>query len=290
MKIGVVLPQTEIGEDPEIVARFATTAESLGYRHLVAYDHVLGANTANRPDWFGPYTSESLFHEPFVLFSFLAGLTSSIHFKTGVLILPQRQTALVAKQAASLDLLCGGRLQLGIGTGWNVVEYEALDENFKNRGRRSEEQIEVMRQLWAEPAITFKGEWHSIPDAGIKPLPPKRRIPIWIGGFAPIIAERVARIGDGWLPIDNAALPGEIERMRKIATEHGRDPDEIGIDCIITPSMTPEQARDKIKRLSDSGVSHVSVSNLNLGLANPAAHVDALKTYWDAVGDLSTAD
>ena len=286
MKIGVVFPQTEIGDDPEQVARFATTAESLGYRHLLAYDHVLGANTASRPDWSGPYTSESLFHEPFVLFSYLAGLTKTIGLATGVLILPQRQTALVAKQAASLDVLCGGRFRLGVGIGWNAVEYHALGENFKNRGRRSEEQIEVMRKLWASSEVEYEGEFHSIPDAGILPLPPRRKIPIWIGGWAPVIAERVGRIADGWIPMNHKGLPDEIERMRDSAKAAGRDPDEIGIECILPPSATPAEAREKIEQLADLGVSHATYSLLNLGL-DTNAHVDALKGVWDAVGDLA---
>lgn len=288
MQIGIVFPQTEIGDDPEDVARFATTAESLGYRHLVAYDHVLGANTASRPDWFGPYTSKSLFHEPFVLFGFLAGLTRKIGFATGVLILPQRQTALVAKQAASLDVLCGGRLRLGIGIGWNEVEYEALGENFRNRGRRSEEQIDVMRKLWASSEVEYEGEFHRIPDAGILPLPPRREIPIWIGGMAPVVAERVGRIGDGWLPMAQKGLPDEIARMRASAKAAGRDPDQIGIECIIPPAATPAEARDRITQLEDLGVSHVSYSLMNLGLGGAAAHIDALKGVFDAVGDLSS--
>lgn len=287
MQIGIVFPQTEIGDDPEHVATFATTAESLGYRHLLAYDHVLGANTASRPGWFGPYTSKSLFHEPFVLFGFLAGITRTIGFATGVLILPQRQTALVAKQAASLDVLCGGRLRLGVGIGWNEVEYEALGESFKNRGRRSEEQIEVMRKLWAASEVEYEGEFHTIPDAGILPLPPRRNIPIWIGGMAPVIAERVGRIADGWLPMAQKTLPDEIARMRASAKAAGRDPDQIGIECIIPPSATPEAARDRIEELADLGVSHVSYSLMNLGLDGPTAHIDALKGVWDAVGDLA---
>ncbi len=287
MQIGIVFPQTEIGDDPDDVARFATTAESLGYRHLLAYDHVLGANTASRPDWFGPYTSKSLFHEPFVLFGYLAGITREIGFATGVLILPQRQTALVAKQAASLDVLCGGRLRLGIGIGWNAVEYEALGENFKNRGRRSEEQIEVMRKLWAASEVEYEGEFHRIPDAGILPLPPRRNIPIWIGGMAPVIAERVGRIADGWMPMAQKTLPDEIARMRASAKAAGRDPDRIGIECIIPPSATPAEARDRITQLADLGVSHVSYSLMNLGLGGASAHIDALKGVWDAVGDLA---
>ena len=171
MKIGVVFPQTEIGADPAVAAKFATTAESLGYDHLLAYDHVLGANTASRPDWQGPYTMNSMFQEPLVLFAYLAGLTKTLEFASGVIILPQRQTALVAKQAACVDVLSDGRLRLGIGTGWNDVEYEALGENFNNRGKRSEEQIDVLRKLWADEAVTYDGEWHKITDAGLNPLP-----------------------------------------------------------------------------------------------------------------------
>lgn len=287
MKIGIVFPQTEIGDDPEVVARFATTAESVGYDHILAYDHVLGANTASRPNWAGPYTSESLFHEPLVLFAFLAGITTRLQFASAVLILPQRQTALVAKQAASVDVLSGGRLRLGIGTGWNPVEYEILGENFHNRGVRSEEQIEVMRRLWAEPAIEFQGKWHSVPDAGIKPLPPRRRIPVWLGGGAPAVLDRVARVADGWFPFHVPKLADDVATIRRIAQEHGRDPQEIGVECIIPPDATREKARDRLKSLEDMGVTHASVVMMNLGLESPEAHIDSLAGYWDAVGDLA---
>ena len=287
MKIGVVFPQTEIGDDPEVVARFATTAESLGYQHLVAYDHVLGANTASRPNWLGPYTSESLFHEPLVLFAFLAGLTKRLEFVSGVLILPQRQTALVAKQAASVDVLSGGRLRLGVGTGWNPVEYEILGENFHNRGIRSEEQIEVMRKLWAEATIEFEGKWHSVPDAGIKPLPPRRNIPLWLGGGAPAVLDRVGRIADGWFPLNTKSLAKDLAHVRRVAADHGRDPGSIGVECITPPDATPKAAQDRLKALEDLGVTHASVVMMNLGLANPEAHIDSLKGYWDAVGDLA---
>lgn len=287
MRIGIVFPQIEIGDDPEIVARFAVEAETLGYRHLLAYDHVLGANTVSRPDWVGPYTSESLFHEPLVLFAFLAGQTTRIEFVSGVLILPQRQTALVAKQAACVDVLSSGRLRLGVGTGWNPVEYEILGENFHDRGVRSEEQIEVLRRLWAEPTTVFDGKWHSIPDAGIKPLPPRRNIPVWIGGGAPAAIERAGRIADGWLPLRMATLTQDLARMRQVAKEHGRDPDKIGVECIGPPDASVEKTRDRIKSLADQGVSHTSVAMMNLGLEDSQAHIDNLKGYWDAVGDLS---
>ncbi len=206
MKFGVVFPQTEIGADPDTIVRFATTAEELGFDHLIAYDHLIGASTASRPDWPGPYTSESMFHEPFVLFSYLAGLTQTLELVSAVIILPQRQTALVAKQAACLDVLSKGRLRLGIGTGWNAVEYEALGEDFHDRGRRSEEQIDLMRRLWAEETISYDGRWHHVTDAGLNPLPPKRAIPVWLGGMAPQVIERVGRLADGWFPFLNPEL------------------------------------------------------------------------------------
>ena len=286
MKIGVVFPQTEIGDDPDIVSRFATTAESLGYRHLLAYDHILGADTKNRPGWQGPYTSESVFHEPLVLFGFLAGQTTTLEFASGVLILPQRQTALVAKQAAAVDVLSKGRLRLGIGTGWNPVEYEALAEDFGNRGVRSEEQIDVMRRLWAEPTVDFEGKWHKISDAGINPLPPRRKIPVWLGGGAPAVVDRVGRLADGWIPMDISRLSEDLARVHQVAREHDRNPDEIGIDCVIPPSNDADGARDQLKSLEDLGVTHVTVSMMNLGLGSPEAHVDSLKGYWDAVGAL----
>ncbi len=184
MELGALIPLTDIGADPATVREYAQTMERLGYDFIEAPDHVLGVNTASRPDWEqGRTTSSDMFHDPFVLFGFLAGCTTKLGFSTGVLILPQRQTVLVAKQAASLDVLCGGRFRLGIGVGWNEAEFVSLNENFHNRGRRSEEQVQVMQKLWAEPHVTFKGRWHTIEDAGINPLPLKRRVPIWNGGI-----------------------------------------------------------------------------------------------------------
>src|SRR5579885_1964305 len=200
MRIGVVFPQTEIGSDPGVVREYAQAAEGMGYSHLLAYDHVLGADTATRPGWRGPYTSETQFHEPFVLFGYLAGLTRTLELVTGIIILPQRQTALVATQAAEVDVLSGGRLRLGVGIGWNQVEYEGLNERFSNRGARLEEQIEVLRALWSETSITYTGRWHTIDHAGINPLPVQRPIPIWIGATADAALRRAARLADGWFP------------------------------------------------------------------------------------------
>ena len=286
MKLGVVFPQTEIGSDPADVARFATTAEELGYDHLIAYDHVLGANTASRPDWRGPYTAESMFHEPFVLFGYLAGLTKAIELVTAVIILPQRQTALVAKQAACVDVLSRGRLRLGIGTGWNTVEYDSLNEDFSNRGRRSEEQIDVLRTLWANETITFNGEWHQIEDAGINPLPEAREIPIWLGGMAPQVIDRVGRIADGWFPFLNPNLGEQLRDVHRSAEKVGRDPTTIGVECIIPLSTGDDDASDQLENLQDIGVTHAAVVTMNSGLADAQQHIDAIKRYRDVVGDI----
>lgn len=286
MKLGVVFPQTEIGSDPEMVAKFATTAESLGYDHIVAYDHVLGADTSNRPNWQGPYTTRSMFHEPFVLFSYLAGLTTSLEFVTAVIILPQRQTALVAKQAACLDVLSKGRLRLGVGTGWNEVEYEALNENFNNRGSRSEEQIDLLRKLWAEESISYDGKWHKVSEAGLNPLPRNRNIPVWLGGMAPQVINRVGRIADGWFPFFNPGLEKQIKEVHDVATNAGRDPADIGIECMAGLGEASQKEKDNLLKLRDMGVTHSAVVTMNVGLDNPEAHIDAIKRYRDAVGDI----
>jgi probable F420-dependent oxidoreductase len=200
MRTGAVFPQTEIGADPVAVRDYVQAAESLGYTHLLAYDHVLGANAGSRPGWRGAYRHTDQFHEVMVLFGYVAGLTETLELATGILILPQRQTPLVAKQAAEIDVLSGGRLRLGIGIGWNHVEYEALSENFHDRGRRSEEQIEVLRLLWTNELSTYEGRWHTVSDGGINPLPVQRPIPIWFGGMDERVLRRLARLGDGWKP------------------------------------------------------------------------------------------
>ena len=286
MKLGAVFPQTEIGADPDDVARFATTAEELGYNHLIAYDHVLGANTASRPDWQGPYTSHSMFHEPFVLFGYLAGVTSTLELVTAVIILPQRQTALVAKQAACIDVISRGRLRLGIGTGWNAVEYDALNEDFSNRGLRSEEQIDVLRKLWADETVTFNGKWHQIEDAGINPLPESRSIPVWLGGMAPQVIERVGRIADGWFPFFNPNLGEQLKEVHRFAELAGRDPASIGVECMAPLADAGNEARDQLKNLQDIGVTHSAVVTMNAGLVGAQQHIDALKRYRDATGSV----
>jgi probable F420-dependent oxidoreductase len=285
MQLGVVFPQTEIGADAGAVRAFAQAAEEIGYRHLLAYDHVLGADISRRSDWPGPYTAEHQFHELFVLFGFLAGIVPRLELVAGVLVLPQRQTALVAKQAAEVDLLTGGRLRLGVGLGWNYVEFEALGEEFRNRGRRLEEQIEVLRRLWAEPVIDFDGRWHRIPDAGINPLPVQQPIPIWIGGSAEVAIRRAARIADGFFPQRplEGGWPATMERFRDWAEESGRDPDTIGIEQRIDVSSgTPDDWRAAVDEWRLLGATHVAFVTMRGGL-DADGHIDRIREAFEAL-------
>ena len=293
MKLGAVFPQTEIGADPGAIKAFAQAAESLGYDYILAYDHVLGADASNRPDWRGGYRLEHAFHEPFVLFSYLAGVTERIQLATGVIILPQRQTALVAKQAAALDVLSGGRLRLGVGVGWNAVEYEALGQDFHNRGRRYEEQVEVLRLLWTQKSVSFQGRWHSVPAAGINPLPVQRPIPIWMGGASGMgdddrVLRRIARLADGWILNQRAdgTAPDDVARFREIAREEGRDPASVGIDgrVPLESANAIDQAARALETWADLAADYAALNTMAANLATPDAHIDALRRFKEAVG------
>lgn len=282
MKVGVVFPQTEIGADPYYVKDYGQAAEELGFSHILAYDHVIGANPASRPDWRAPYSLLDIFHEPLVLFAYLAGVTKRIEFCTGIIILPQRQTVLVAKQAAALDVLSGGRLRFGIGIGWNPVEYEALGEDFKNRGRRCEEQIEVLRRLWTKSTVTFDGRWHKITDAGINPLPVQRPIPIWFGGSDERALGRLGRMGDGWFPLvgPDEKCRATIEKIRNNAKTAGRDPQAIGIEGRISYGQgRTEDWRSDLEAWTNLGATHVSFNTMKAGLKTPSAHIEALRQF-----------
>src|SRR5438094_3838182 len=235
MRLGVVFPQTEIGSDPSVIRDYAQVAESAGYDHLLVFDHVLGGKL-ERFDKLGrrpPYTDESPFHEVFVLFGYLGACTQRLELVTGIVILPQRQTALVAKQAAAVDVLSGGRLRLGIGVGWNHVEYQGLGKNFKDRGRRIEEQVALMRELWTRELVDFEGKHESVHRASIRPLPIQRPIPIWFGGTADVVLQRVARMGDGWFPQQQPGPEAAeaVEQLRRYTVEAGRRPEDIGIEA-----------------------------------------------------------
>jgi len=267
------------------VREFAQAAEEIGYRHLLAYDHVLGADVSQRPDWPGPYTSEHQFHELFVLFGYLAAVAPGLELVAGVLVLPQRQTALAAKQAAEVDLLTGGRFRLGVGLGWNHVEFEALGEDFRDRGRRSEEQIEVLRRLWTESVVDFDGRWHRIPAAGINPLPVQRPIPIWIGGSAEAAIRRAARLADGFFP--QRPLEGgwsaTMDRFRAWAEEAGRDPASIGVEQRIDVSGgTPDEWRAAVEEWRGLGATHFSVVTMRGGL-DVDGHVERIRKAFEAL-------
>jgi probable F420-dependent oxidoreductase len=277
VKIGAVFPQLEIGADPTTVRDWTTTVEEAGYNHVLAYDHVLGADPANRPGWTG-YTDKSLFHEVFVLFGYMAAITTTLELVTGVLVLPQRQTALVAKQAAEVDVLSGGRLRLGVGIGWNQVEYQALGVPFKQRGALLEEQVDVLRALWADPVVSYDGKYHEIVEAGLNPLP-GRRIPIWFGGGADAVLRRTGRIGDGWMPqsAPDEQAREQIATIRRAAEDAGRDPESIGIEARLSLGAVPEQDwRAYADAWRELGATHLCVNTMNLGLPHPTDHAKVL--------------
>ncbi len=268
MKIGVSLPTGDF-TSPETIRDFVQAVEGAGYDNVVSGEHVLGVSKERlQPGEAMQGTSDQTWRDPFVLFSFIAGCTGTLGLTSGILVLPQRQTGVVAKQAAELDLVSGGRLRLGVGLGRNYYEYEALGENFKNRGRRIEEQVEVLRRLWTEPLVTFEGRWHHLDRMGINPLPVQRPIPIWFGSFVQQLVEpaikRIGRLADGWLigfPAGDE-LKAAVERMRGYAVEAGRDPSSIGIDgsLRLTPDSTVEDIATQVAYWNELGASHIRVS------------------------------
>jgi probable F420-dependent oxidoreductase len=287
MQLGALLPLGDIGGEPQVLRDYAQAAEAAGYDFIEAPDHVLGAREGER-------TGAGLFHDPFVLFGFLAGSTQKLGFSTGVLILPQRQTALVAKQAACLDVLCGGRFRLGIGVGWNEVEFIGLNEDFHNRGVRSAEQVRVMQMLWKEPHVTFKGRWHTIEDAGINPRPPSGCVPVWFGGHHERTLQRIARSGDGWMPnaypADQSALD-VFGQLRSLTEKAGRDPAKIGIEVWVSMGSGSEAdwARDA-RFWKQAGATHLCLTTTfdrrhhkRISGQTLSDHIGALRRFHAAV-------
>ena len=285
MQIGVVFPQTEIGAAVADVRRYGTTVEELGFAHLLAYDHVLGADPDAHAPWRGPYNVHTTFHEPFVMFGYLAACTQ-LELVTGVIILPQRQTALVAKQAAEVDLLTEGRFRLGVGIGWNAVEYEALGQPFGERGRRMSEQIPLLRRLLTEPVVTHDGEFDHITGAGLAPLPHQRPIPIWVGGQSAPAYRRIGRLADGWFPqvIPGPALDEARAIVADAATEAGRDPAVLGMEGRVSwTSDGVDKIVDHLGRWRDAGATHVAVNTMNAGLGPVDAHLEVLAQVASAL-------
>ncbi|MBN2303648.1 MAG: LLM class F420-dependent oxidoreductase [Anaerolineae bacterium] len=287
MKFGAVLPQLEIGADPLAIRDYAQAVEGMGYDYLLAYEHVLGANPAAYPDRHFVYTHETMFHEPMVLFGYLAGITARLEFVTGILILPQRPTVLVAKQAAEVDVLSGGRLRLGIGVGWNQVELEGLGYEFHNRGQRTDEQIEVLRALWTQPLVTFEGQYHSLREVGINPLPVQRPIPLWFGGRADAMLRRMARFGAGWLPNEPTAGDAQptIDRLHAYLEEAGRDPAKFGIDARLNVTRHPQTTWGEfVESWQAAGATHIGVNTMGAGYASLDGHLEALRAFRELVG------
>jgi probable F420-dependent oxidoreductase len=285
MQVGVTFPQTEIGTHPKAIRDYAQAAEDLGYEHLLAYDHVLGADPSNREGWRG-YTHKTMFHEPLTLFCYLAAITQRLELVSGVIVLPQRQTALVAKQAAEVDVLSGGRLRLGVGIGWNTVEYEALGEDFSTRGARIEEQIEVMRLLWTREVVSYEGKYHRIDEAGINPLPVQRPIPVWMGARADVGLRRTARVADGWFPLGplDDSMREAVKRLREYIEEAGRDPESVGIEARLDVGrVPPDEWIPQTEAWRPLGATHISVNTMNAGLHSPQEHVETIRRYKEAL-------
>jgi len=283
MRIGVVFPQTELGGDAGAVRAYARQAEELGFTHVLAYDHVLGADPSVHEGWNGPYNVHTTFHEPMVLYGYLAALTS-MELVTGVIILPQRQTALVAKQAAEVDLLTEGNFRLGVGIGWNRVEYEALGQDFSTRGKRLEEQIMLLRRLWTDQTVSFSGTFDQITGAGLAPMPVQRPIPIWIGAQSPPAYRRAGRLADGWFP---QVAPGpQLDEARRIVTEAaaeaGRDPASLGMEGRVSWQEDRDELAAAIRRWQEAGATHLSVNTMGADLKTVDAHLAALATAAEA--------
>jgi probable F420-dependent oxidoreductase len=294
MQVGAVFPQLEIGTDPDAIAEYARTVEELGYDHLVIFDHVLGADASRPGGWTGAYDHRSMFHEPFVLYGYVAAVTTRLRLATAVIVLPQRQTALVAKQAAEVDVLSRGRLTLGVGIGWNAVEYQALNESFTNRGRRIEEQIAVMRALWTQEVVDFKGRWHRIDRAGLDPLPVQRPIPIWMGGgwdrqkraLVEPSARRIARIADGWFTHVPANEDGRavMQAFRRLVEEEGRDPASFPVEGRLPAAKSgAEEWKRGIDMIRQLGMTSVELNTMGAGYRSLDEHLEALRRFKELV-------
>jgi len=287
MQLGAVLPHNEIGNDPVAITAYLQGVEQLGLTHLLIYDHVMGADPDREGGYSGPYDKDTAFHEPFTFFAFAAAVTTSIELVTTVLILPQRQTVLVAKQAAEVAILSNDRLRLGVGTGWNKVEYQALNEDFTNRGRRQEEQVDLMRSLWTSDAFSYDGRYHTVDRASINPRP-SQPVPIWFGGSAPALLERCARLGDGWMPLgganDKSAVLLDTIRQHRLAA--GKSMDGFGVQAQAQwGGGDPVRWRSHAERWREMGATHLAVATHNAGPTDVDGHLARLAEYQAAVAD-----
>ena len=282
MKVGLVYPQTEYPSDPGAIRDYTQTAEGLGYSHVLAYDHVLGASKDYPQAASMPYTVDHPFMEPLTLFAFMAGLCERIEFATGIIILPQRQTVLFAKQAAVLDSICGGRLRLGVGLGWSDLEFIAMGEKFSERGRRIEEQVEVLRLLWTQPLVDFKGRWHTIPNMGLNPMPVQQPIPLWFGGAAEPALRRAARLGDGWMisSRSTAGIPAALEIVHAALESAGRSSQDFGLEARLPYGKgDPDAWNSQVEAWKKLGVTHLSFNTMGAGLEGAGGHLGAIVLF-----------
>tara|TARA_B100000902_G_scaffold122336_1_gene122383 strand:- start:390 stop:1253 length:864 start_codon:yes stop_codon:yes gene_type:complete len=285
MQIGAVFPHNEIGTDPGAIKAFAQGVESLGISHLLIYDHVLGADPDREGGFRGPYDKDVAFHEPFTTFAFIAAVTEKLEMITTVMILPQRQTVLAAKQAAEVALLSNNRFRLGVGVGWNEVEYVGLNETFTNRGRRQAEQVEVMRKLWSEDSLDYTGDYHRIDKASINPRP-SQPIPVWFGGSAPALLDRVARLGDGWIPLMGANDKAQacIDTIKATREAAGLSFDNFGIQAQAQyAGGSPERWQKHAKAWQDMGCTHIAIATHNAGPTDVDGHLSRIREYQDAI-------
>jgi probable F420-dependent oxidoreductase len=285
MRIGVTYPQTELGGDPGAIRAYGQRVEELGYSHILAYDHVVGADPTVHTGWDRAYDVHTTFSEPLVMFGYLAALTQTVELVTGVIILPQRQTVLVAKQAAEVDLLSGGRLRLGVGVGWNAVEFEALGEEFTNRGERTDEQIAVLRRMWCDQSVTFDGQYHRVTGAGIAPLPVQRPIPVWIGAASAPGYRRAGRLADGWFPLVEPGPKLDAARtvVAQAALDAGRDPAAIGMEGRITYAGDLDAVADELAAWRTAGATHMSINTMGAGLSTVDDHLAVLTSLAETL-------
>ncbi|MFC4116722.1 LLM class F420-dependent oxidoreductase [Nonomuraea zeae] len=285
MQIGVVFPQTELGADAGAVRAYGQGVEELGFRHVMAFDHVVGADPAVHQGWQGPYDVRTTFHEPMVVFGYLAALTS-LELVTSIIILPQRQTVLAAKQAAEVDLLSGGRFRMGVGLGWNQVEYEALGQDFATRGKRVEEQVELMRRLWTEPSVTFEGTYDRVTGAGLAPLPIQRPIPVWFGAQSPAAYRRAGRLADGWFPqwSPGPKLDEAKTLVEEAAAQAGRDPATLGMEGRAQWRGSAEELDELVRGWREAGATHLAIDTMRAGLGSVDEHLGALEIAADTLG------
>ena len=286
MQYGAFFPTRDMPADRVQIRDWAQAAEELGFDYIEVSDHVLGADREKVPGFEGPYDADDSFHETFTTIAYMAAVTENVGFASGVLILPQRQTALVAKQAAQVDVLCGGRLRLGVGVGWNPVEYEALGEDWSKRGRRQEEQVQLLKRYWCERTVTFKGEFDRVTHAGVNPLPIQRPIPIWFGGGVDAVLKRAAKHGDGWIPLGNpgSASMAMLEKLHGYLAEEGRDPAAFGVEAWIRYSLGgPPEWRRAVDTWRDAGASHATFYTSGQGAGGVPQQIEVMRRFLDAM-------